>query len=257
MLSRFAAADCDIWVCQIKLLFHTLLVNFIRVAGKEPPFYLQIIDRGLQPLQGVFNILVYTSPHVTTIRRVCPELNWFQAFFWVVMNGGDDDQANEERRSSRSNLRSSLSSRRGSNASMLNQERRHSRPSNLSRNMSSRGSGNTSMLKEGQRADISNNALTVSNQSSPESGIDPSKQPQIKSIQRRRQSFVKNTNRGDIDLFSSHEKYVKAAEKCKGRDIVVDIEEPVVGRRVGDRRVSFVDEIIPLAESDIEACLSD
>ena len=53
------------------------------------PFALLLFHMIFAPLGGFFNILVYTRPKVSTVRRHRPEYWWFQAFWLVVKAGGD------------------------------------------------------------------------------------------------------------------------------------------------------------------------
>jgi len=52
----------------------------------------------LFPLQGLFNILIYTYPHVSSCRRNLREYSWFQAIREVIKSGGDSDQISSGRR---------------------------------------------------------------------------------------------------------------------------------------------------------------
>ncbi len=67
--------------------------------GSESSFYIALFTKLLQPLQGLFNILVYTRPHVKSFQRNNPGVTWFQAFCAVIASGGDDDLDADERRS--------------------------------------------------------------------------------------------------------------------------------------------------------------
>ena len=82
----------------------TYMVSYIHRIYEQingtSPFWLRLIARVLNSLQGFFNILVYTRPHVTSLRRRHKELNWFQAFWAVVKKGGDNDRPNARRNSS-------------------------------------------------------------------------------------------------------------------------------------------------------------
>ena len=70
---------------------------------KKIPFAIMFIARFTYPLQGFFNILVYTYPHVTSCKRNDSNLSWLGAFWVVVKSGGDSD----EQRSGRTNRRRS------------------------------------------------------------------------------------------------------------------------------------------------------
>ena len=72
----------------------------ILLSGKKPPFAILLLERSLQPIQGVFNILIYTSPHVAVQRKENPDFTWFHCFMKVVKNGGDDDLDATSRRMS-------------------------------------------------------------------------------------------------------------------------------------------------------------
>jgi len=66
------------------------------------PFNLLLLARITQPLQGVFNILIYTRPHVKTARERHPSYNYLQALWEVVKSGGDydiEDSSDRNRRS--------------------------------------------------------------------------------------------------------------------------------------------------------------
>ena len=65
------------------------------------PFAIQLLTRFFYPLQGFFNVLIYTYPHVVSYRRNRPECSWFRAFWEVVKTGGDSDQAKPTRRGKR------------------------------------------------------------------------------------------------------------------------------------------------------------
>ena len=72
----------------------TLIYRLYDTYGSGPtPFTIIFLSRISYPLQGLFNVLVYTSPHVTAYRRNHTECNWFQAFWNVIKSGGDSDQS--------------------------------------------------------------------------------------------------------------------------------------------------------------------
>lgn len=74
------------------------------------PFWLHCFAKTFLAFQGVFNIFVYTRPHVTTFRRRNHGSSWIQAFVAVVKRGGDSDRITSRRRSSIA-PRNSLTSR--------------------------------------------------------------------------------------------------------------------------------------------------
>ena len=61
-------------------------------GGGSVPFAIVFLSRFFYPLQGFFNVLVYTHPHVVFYRRTHEGHNWFQAFFHVLKSGGDSDE---------------------------------------------------------------------------------------------------------------------------------------------------------------------
>lgn len=76
------------------LTFIFAIINHIvGTYGIEPtPFIIIFLARVFFPLQGLFNILVYTYPHVASYRRNHSDHNWFRAFWEVIKSGGDSDQ---------------------------------------------------------------------------------------------------------------------------------------------------------------------
>mmetsp|Transcript_22498 Transcript_22498/g.32923 ORF Transcript_22498/g.32923 Transcript_22498/m.32923 type:complete len:242 (+) Transcript_22498:30-755(+) len=64
-------------------------VQIMMWFGFEPSFPVLIISRFFQPLQGLFNILIYTRPHVKAVRDNDESLSWFRALLHVVNSGGD------------------------------------------------------------------------------------------------------------------------------------------------------------------------
>ena len=81
------------------LLSHTFSVVFssLKITGSEPRLPLLVLARLFNPLQGIFNILVYTRPHVAKERLRDPSLTWWGAFKKVVKSGGDDDNERTNR----------------------------------------------------------------------------------------------------------------------------------------------------------------
>lgn len=67
--------------------------RFFRIfVDNKAPFPIIILARTFYPLQGLFNILIYTYPHVVSCQRNHEEYSWFRAFWEVVKSGGDSDQ---------------------------------------------------------------------------------------------------------------------------------------------------------------------
>lgn len=99
------------WYVLAFLLTHALpiTITIMRKFSITPSFWLYLFARFLSPLQGLFNIVVYTRPHVTNQRKRKPSLTWWGAFKKVVASGGDDD-ADRTNRLRGANTRRSLSS---------------------------------------------------------------------------------------------------------------------------------------------------
>jgi len=66
--------------------------------GSTAPFVITLLGRIFIPLQGLFNILIYTYPHVTSYRCNHPEHSWFRSFREVIKSGGDSDRITGIRR---------------------------------------------------------------------------------------------------------------------------------------------------------------
>ena len=74
--------------------------QLLNSQGKEVPFVLLLLARFFLPLQGFFNIMVYTRPHIVSVRRNNPTYFWFKAFGIVFKAGGDNDSAGQAQRGS-------------------------------------------------------------------------------------------------------------------------------------------------------------
>ena len=86
---RAAAYVIGFMLCYI----FTLIYRLIEMYGSVPtPYAIIILSRIFFPLQGFFNVIIYTYPHVTSYRRNHSECNWFEAFWNVVKTGGDSDE---------------------------------------------------------------------------------------------------------------------------------------------------------------------
>jgi len=89
------------------LLTYTLalILGMIMIIRSSilPPFGIILLTKFFLPLQGFFNVIVYTYPHVVSYRRNHSEYSWVCAFWKVVKNGGDSTnyrQPTQRRRSS-------------------------------------------------------------------------------------------------------------------------------------------------------------
>ena len=66
-------------------------VNIIIERKHGITYVMRLMSRILNPLQGFNTMLVYTRPHVISLRRTHKEYSWLKAFFIVITSGGDDD----------------------------------------------------------------------------------------------------------------------------------------------------------------------
>mmetsp|Transcript_21276 Transcript_21276/g.29836 ORF Transcript_21276/g.29836 Transcript_21276/m.29836 type:complete len:185 (-) Transcript_21276:146-700(-) len=66
-------------------------------------FVVVLLSRIMFPLQGFFNMVIYTYPHVRSYSRKFQGKNciisWMRAFLFVVKSGGDSDAQTSRRRS--------------------------------------------------------------------------------------------------------------------------------------------------------------
>lgn len=85
--------------CFFLTYIFTIIVNVAKIQGKEAPFTLQLLARLTLPMQGIFNILAYTRPHIVSLRRRNPEYSWWKAFVVVFKAGGDNDSVGQNQRS--------------------------------------------------------------------------------------------------------------------------------------------------------------
>jgi len=87
---RNTAAQSLLYIAAFIITYTGILViAILELANTPPPFALLVEHDIFHPLCGFFNILVYTRPKVSTVRRRRPEYWWFQAFWLVVKAGGE------------------------------------------------------------------------------------------------------------------------------------------------------------------------
>ena len=72
-------------------------------APYPPPFAIIFLSRFFIPLQGLFNVFIYTHSHVTSYRRNHSGVSWLKGLWEVIKSGGDSDQLR-----TRANRRESL-----------------------------------------------------------------------------------------------------------------------------------------------------
>lgn len=90
--------------CFLLTYILTIVRGLMGMKGQEPPFLLIFLAQFFLPLQGFFNILVYTRPHIISLRRRNPEYSWFKAFIIVFKAGGDNDSVGQSQRSNQYQL---------------------------------------------------------------------------------------------------------------------------------------------------------
>jgi hypothetical protein len=61
-------------------------INLV-IVKRRPNDVLVLLASIFYPLGGLFNILVYTRPKVSSLRRMNPQYSWFQAFVIVIRAG--------------------------------------------------------------------------------------------------------------------------------------------------------------------------
>jgi hypothetical protein len=66
---------------------------FLKGAGHEPHYVLNLLSTFFLPLQGFFNLLIYTYPHVVSYRQSNTRSTYFRALMEVVKSGGDSDRS--------------------------------------------------------------------------------------------------------------------------------------------------------------------
>jgi hypothetical protein len=71
----------------------SFIYRFLVVAGYQPHFMLDFLSKFFLPLQGFFNLLIYTYPHVVSYRQSNPRSTYFRALWEVVKSGGDSDRS--------------------------------------------------------------------------------------------------------------------------------------------------------------------
>ena len=68
------------------------------MQGRPSPYYIMQLARTFNPLQGLFNVLIYCRPHIKALRKRNPEYSWFGAFFETLRNGGDNNAVGQSHR---------------------------------------------------------------------------------------------------------------------------------------------------------------
>jgi hypothetical protein len=101
--SDIAAArrQCLLYLSSFILcwIFTALSILCANVFGPPSPFPLLLLSQIFNPLQGLFFILVYSRPHVRSLRVQNPGLSWFQAFKIAFKAGGDNDSVGQSNKS--------------------------------------------------------------------------------------------------------------------------------------------------------------
>jgi len=99
--SKKVAFQVLLYMCSFFLTYiFGLVARIIQMQGAQVPYAVILLGRFFLPLQGFFNILMYTRPHIVSLRRNNPEYSWFKAFGIVFKSGGDNDSVGQSQRSS-------------------------------------------------------------------------------------------------------------------------------------------------------------
>jgi len=85
----------------------SLAARIIQMERKDIPFTLLFLARVLNPLQGLFDMIVYCRPHVLSLRRRHPEYSWSKLIWKTVKTGGDNNVAGQGRRNHHGSRRAS------------------------------------------------------------------------------------------------------------------------------------------------------
>ena len=92
-LAMQSLGQSSLYICACILVNFFPIVAYIFAAiGKPRPDFVHWGVSLFWPLGGFFNILIYTRPKVTKMRRVYPELShfsWFVLFLVIVVSGGE------------------------------------------------------------------------------------------------------------------------------------------------------------------------
>ncbi len=116
MIQAVLYVGCYFFIYTLPLISHFAFYE----RGVTQPIVLTTIEHALFPIGGMFNILIYTRPRVSTLQRR-QKISWIRAFYEVIKAGGDLPK-NYRRRQSR--RRSSQNSSRSQSVSVS----RHQRP---------------------------------------------------------------------------------------------------------------------------------
>lgn len=95
-----ARRQCLLYLSSFFLCWIFTAISVIwGIAVSPSPFPLVLLSQIFNPLQGLFFILVYSRPHVRSLRVQNPELSWFQAFKIAFKAGGDNDSGGQSNKS--------------------------------------------------------------------------------------------------------------------------------------------------------------
>ena len=86
------------------------------------PFFIIFLARTTNPLQGIFNIIIYTRTRVASLRANS-EHSWIKAFWIVIISGADHDVINSRNQRNRSRNRMSESGPSHTNTPISNSQR--------------------------------------------------------------------------------------------------------------------------------------
>jgi len=102
--NRATAYIIGFFLTYLFTTIHRLMVAYYENDGSDGgekrviPVAIVILARFFISLQGFFNVLIYTYPHVFSYRRQHRGASWIHAFWEVIKSGGDSDQVQPKRR---------------------------------------------------------------------------------------------------------------------------------------------------------------
>lgn len=91
-----ATTQCFLYIASFLLCYtFTIASRIYGIIGRPAPFPVLVISRFFLPLQGFFVILIYSRPHIKSIRVNDSNLTWAQAFMIALKGGGDNDSGGQ------------------------------------------------------------------------------------------------------------------------------------------------------------------
>ncbi|GFH57039.1 hypothetical protein CTEN210_13515 [Chaetoceros tenuissimus] len=90
--TKVATTQCLLYIMSFFLCYtFVIIARIYGITSRPAPFPVLILSRFFLPIQGFFVILVYSRPHIRSIRVNTPSITWSQAFMIALKGGGDND----------------------------------------------------------------------------------------------------------------------------------------------------------------------